>query len=79
MDMPNGLEISAARLAADLTQAEAANVVHADVRSWQRWEGEERRINLAAWELFLIKTGTTPAQRAEVEAMLRAGTWNAAA
>ena len=38
------------------TQQQAAELVHVDGRAWRRWEAGERGINLAAWELYLIKT-----------------------
>lgn len=56
---PTNAEIKTARLAAGLTQTEAAALVHAGLKTWQNWEtdgGEARKIPLAAWELFLIKT-----------------------
>ncbi len=49
--------IRAARLAAGLTQAEAAALVYAAQRSWQDWEAGRRRMHPAIFELFLIKTG----------------------
>lgn len=49
-------KIREARLAAGLTQTQAANVVYVELRSWQRWEAGNNPIPLAAWELFLIKT-----------------------
>lgn len=56
---PAPAEIKAARVAAGLTQTQAAALVHAGLKTWQNWEsetGEARRIPLASWELFLIKT-----------------------
>ncbi|WP_267222552.1 helix-turn-helix domain-containing protein [Dyella silvae] len=40
-----------------LTQAEAAAVVYVNLRTWQKWEGGERTMLPAVWELFLLKTG----------------------
>jgi DNA-binding transcriptional regulator YiaG len=57
MNAPSSLEISAARAAAGLTQAEAAGVVYADIRTWQRWEADDRAMHPAIFELFMIKTG----------------------
>lgn len=48
--------IRAAREAAGLTQAAAAALVHAGLRSWSHWENGDRRMPAATWELFLIKT-----------------------
>lgn len=56
---PTPTDIKTARVAAGLTQTEAAALVHAGLKTWQNWEsegGESRKIPLAAWELFLIKT-----------------------
>jgi putative transcriptional regulator len=58
---PAPADIKTARVAAGLTQTEAAALVHAGLKTWQNWEsegGEARKIPLAAWELFLIKTST---------------------
>jgi DNA-binding transcriptional regulator YiaG len=63
VNAPSPLEISAARAAAGLTQAEAAALVYADIRTWQRWEGDERAMHPAIFELFMIKTGQVSARR----------------
>jgi putative transcriptional regulator len=49
-------EIIAARDRADLTQTDAAKVVHASLRGWQQWEKGDRRMHPAFFELFIIKT-----------------------
>lgn len=57
---PTTAAIRAAREAAGLTQQQAAELVHVDGRAWRRWESDQsdrRAINLAAWELFLLRTG----------------------
>jgi len=54
---PTPVEIAVARQAAGLTQQQAGELVQTDGRTWRRWEAGDRGINLAAWELFLIKTG----------------------
>jgi len=54
---PEPAAITAAREAAGLTQARAAAVVHANLRSWQKWEGGERNMHPAVFELFMLKTG----------------------
>ncbi len=48
-------EIRAARTAAKLTQIEAAALVYRSERNWQQWEGKERRMDPALWELFTRK------------------------
>ena len=57
MTQPAPDEIRAAREAAGLTQFAAAALVHANLRSWQKWEAGERAMHPAFWELFLIKSG----------------------
>lgn len=54
---PTPDEIRAARLAAGLTQREAAALVHATVSAWEEWEQGRRRMHPGLFELFLIKTG----------------------
>lgn len=57
MKQPASDEIRAGREAAGLTQSAAAALVHANLRSWQKWEAGERAMHHAFWELFLIKSG----------------------
>lgn len=57
MKLPAPDEIRAGREAAGLTQSAAAALVHANLRSWQKWEAGERAMHPAFWELFLIKSG----------------------
>ena len=58
---PSPCEIRAAREAAGLTQAQAAELVHASARSWQQWEQDAgvncRRMHPGLWELFRLKAG----------------------
>jgi len=61
MNSPTPEEIKAARLAAGLTQSEAAALIYVHLKTWQKWEtGEElpshRAMHQAVWELFLQKT-----------------------
>jgi hypothetical protein len=61
---PSAEEVKEARLNAtktlglekDMTQTEAAIIVHGKLRAWQDWEGGQRDMNPAVFELFLIKT-----------------------
>lgn len=53
---PKPNEIVAARERVGLTQSEAAKVIHSTLRAWQRWEGAERDMHPAFFELFQIKT-----------------------
>ena len=55
--IPTPAEIRAARQAAGLTQAAAAALVQAGLRSWSHWENGDRRMPAATWELFRLKAG----------------------
>lgn len=56
MEQPTPEQIRAAREAAGLTQAQAADLVHAgSYRTWQDWEKGRRPMPMMAWELFCIK------------------------
>lgn len=48
-------EIKAARLAAGLTQAQAAALIHCGMTTWQGWELGTRKMHPAFWELFKLK------------------------
>lgn len=54
---PDPEEIRALRESAELTQTEAARLVWGTLRAWQDWEGGQRRMHPAIWELFRIKVG----------------------
>lgn len=57
MDHPLPNEIIAARKAAGLTQAQAAELVHLGANTrWAEYENGTQRIDLARWELFIIKS-----------------------
>lgn len=61
---PTPAEIRAAREAAGLTQAQAAELVHTHLNSWQQWEADvgtpaHRRMHPAFWELFRLKATKT--------------------
>ncbi|WP_029413336.1 helix-turn-helix domain-containing protein [Acidovorax radicis] len=49
--------IREARLAAGLTQTEAAQTVRASLRGWQQWEAGDRAMPPGLFELFMLKTG----------------------
>jgi DNA-binding transcriptional regulator YiaG len=55
IEPPSPEEIRAARLAARLTQSQAGAVVYRKLRNWQQWEGGERQMDVALWELFRMK------------------------
>lgn len=54
---PTGGDIKAARLTPlKHTQQEAAEVVHRkDSARWREWESDRHPIDMAVWELYLIK------------------------
>jgi DNA-binding XRE family transcriptional regulator len=51
-------EIIKARKDAGLTQTQAGFLIHKSCRAWQQYEKGDREMDLAYWELFLIKTNT---------------------
>ncbi len=58
---PTPEEIRTARQAANLTQTQAAELLHTSCRTWQQWEAPEassthRSMHRAFWELFVLKT-----------------------
>lgn len=60
---PKPVEIVLMREGAHLTQTEAAAMVHANLRSWQKWELGERQMHPAFWELFQIKVDESAERR----------------
>jgi DNA-binding transcriptional regulator YiaG len=61
MNKPTPDEVRAARLAAGLTQTEAAAVIGKPLRTWQNWEApadspSHRSMDAALFELFLLKS-----------------------
>jgi DNA (cytosine-5)-methyltransferase 1 len=56
---PTPEEIRAGRESAGLTQREAARLIHCTERGWQDWEGGQRKMHPAFWELFRIKLTRT--------------------
>lgn len=59
---PKAADIRAARRKANLTQAEAAVLVHALERSWRHWESGAHRMPPGLWELFQIKVDAMEAR-----------------
>ncbi|MFZ3141130.1 helix-turn-helix domain-containing protein [Polaromonas sp.] len=56
MTVPGSEEIKEARQRAGLTQTQAAELVHAKLRTWQDWEAGVAKMHAGLWELFCIKT-----------------------
>lgn len=48
-------EIKAARIAAGLTQLQAAARIHCGETTWQAWELGRSKMHPAFWELFKLK------------------------
>lgn len=61
--MIDGSLILAARLAADLTQTQAAALVYCSQNAWSMWETGRARMPRGLWELFLIRIAS-PIERA---------------
>lgn len=53
--IPSPAEIRQARELAGLSQTIAANLIYRTLRNWQQWEGGERKMDPALWELFRLK------------------------
>jgi len=51
-------QIKAAREAAKLSTAEAAELLGITQRAWQLWEAGDRKMNKRNWELFIMKLST---------------------
>ncbi len=58
---PDPGEIRSVRIAAGLTQAQAADMIYATVSAWESWEQGLRRMHPGLWELFHLKIATTAA------------------
>jgi putative transcriptional regulator len=60
---PKPDEIRAARLKAELTQEEAAALIGYTLRAWESWEGGQRGMRRALFELFRAKADARGANR----------------
>lgn len=54
-------QIKVHRLRCGLTQSQAAELVHANIRTWQQWESGDRTMHPAFIELFYMKTANAAA------------------
>lgn len=64
VNTPTPTQVREARVAAGLTQAQAAELLHLGVHTrWSEYERGQHSISLAAWELFLLKVGQHPQYR----------------
>lgn len=57
MKQPTPADVKSARVAAGLTQAQAAAVIYKKLLAWQRYESGDRSMDCALYELFMLKTG----------------------
>ena len=57
---PTAEAIRDARIAADLTQTQAAQTTQVSLRTWQRWEAGDRAMPPGLFELFMLKTEQWP-------------------
>ncbi|RKP44761.1 XRE family transcriptional regulator [Pararobbsia silviterrae] len=56
---PTSDEVRAVRRAARISQSKAASLVHlSSAVRWSEYERGTRRMDIARWELFLLKTQT---------------------
>ena len=57
MNNPTPAQIKQSRKDAGLTQTEAALLIYKGCRAWQQYEKGDRAMDLALFELFMIKVG----------------------
>ena len=57
MKQPTPADVKSARAAAGLTQTQAAALIYKKLLAWQRYESGNRSMDVALYELFLLKTG----------------------
>ncbi len=55
MDSPTKKEIRQKRLDTGLSQTQAGELIHSNLKTWQNWEYGKNPIHPALWELFLLK------------------------
>jgi DNA-binding transcriptional regulator YiaG len=64
LQAPTAADIRAIRKLAGLTQQQSAELVHRASNSrWREWESGKYGIDMAVWELFLLKSGLRPLER----------------
>lgn len=52
----------------DLTQTEAAGLLHTSLRAYQQWEAGDRAMHPAFWELFRLKRKAIRAEKRSASA-----------
>ena len=56
MDNPTPEQIKQARKDAGLTQTQASDLIYKSCRAWQQYEKGDREMDIAFFELFMLKT-----------------------
>lgn len=56
MKQPTPADVKSARAAVGLTQTQAAALIYKKLLAWQRYESGDRSMDVALYELFLLKT-----------------------
>lgn len=69
---PDPSEIRAAREACGMTQTAAAAVIYCTLRAWQDWEGGQRRMHPASWDLWRMRAGDPEAASDAFRSAVRA-------
>ena len=57
MKQPTPADVKSTRAAVGLTQTQAAALIYKKLLAWQRYESGNRSMDVALYELFLLKTG----------------------
>lgn len=57
MKQPTPADVKSARAAVGLTQTQAAALIYKKLLAWQRYESGNRSMDVALYELFMLKTG----------------------
>lgn len=59
MEAPEPIDVIDLRVTANMTQQQAATLMHVSLRTWQGWEWREREMPWAYLTLFLLLTRQT--------------------
>jgi|GEM_PF-1236086 len=64
---PTPAEIAQTREEAELTQTQAAALIYRTLRSWQDWEGGQRRMDPALWEYWCLLISSRETREARLQ------------
>jgi DNA-binding XRE family transcriptional regulator len=64
---PSPEKIAKTREEADLTQTQAAEMIYSTMRTWQQWEGGQRRMHPALWEYWCLLISDRSVRQARME------------